>query len=111
MENNSSKFRDFLLSGTGKATMIALFYVIIFGLLALSPATNSPVIGLIISVICAYFGWQALDKIQPDIFLIMPLIGWIIYVVVKAVLSFLIGIFVAPLQIAKKITNSIQSSI
>lgn len=37
------------------------------------------------------YGWSALNKITPDIFLIMPIIGWIIYFAIKICLSFCIG--------------------
>ena len=108
MENNPSKFREFLLSGVGRATMIALFYIIIFGIVMASVATDNPYIAVIEMFIFAYFGWKSLNKIQPNIFLIMPVSGWVIYFVVKFVLSFLIGIFIAPFQIAKMITNRLK---
>lgn len=108
---SNSKFKNFLLSTTGKAGMIALFYVIIWGILVALTATNSTVLAFIYMAVFVYFGWQALNKITPDIFLFMPLIGWVIYFVIKFVLSIIIGMFVAPFQISKKITNSIQESI
>ena len=72
---SNSKFKNFLLSTTGKAGMIALFYVIIWGILVALTATNSTVLAFIYMAVFVYFGWQALNKITPDIFLFMPLIG------------------------------------
>ncbi|MBE5942429.1 MAG: hypothetical protein E7264_07830 [Lachnospiraceae bacterium] len=37
------------------------------------------------------YGWSALNKITPNIFLFMPIIGWLIYFVIKLFLSLLIG--------------------
>ncbi len=111
MNNNNSGFKGFLLSGAGKAVMIAVFYILIFGIIMLFVQTDSAYLALIFMVIFAYFGWKSLDKIQPDIFLILPIIGWIIFFVIKFVLSLVIGIFVAPFQISNKIVEVIQNSI
>ena len=111
MENKNSGFKSFLVSSAGKATIIAVFYLIIFGIIMLFVKIDSAYLALIVMVAFAYFGWKALNKIQPDIFLIMPVVGWIIYFVVKFVLSVLIGIFIAPFVISKKIAEKIQESI
>lgn len=47
------------------------------------------------------WGWSALNKITPSIFLVMPLLGWVIYFIIKFALSMFIGIFVLPFQIRK----------
>ena len=47
------------------------------------------------------WGWSALNRITPNIFLIMPIIGWVIYFIIKFALSMCIGIFVLPYQIFK----------
>lgn len=41
------------------------------------------------------FGWQALNRITPDIFLILPLAGWGIYFLIKFMLAGCIGWAVA----------------
>lgn len=103
-------FKDFLCSGAGKAVMIVIIYCIIFGCLSIVASIDgTEVIGGIVAIICAFFGWKALDKIQPKIFLFMPIIGWVIYVAVKGTLSIFIGLFVAPFVIAKKVTELVQS--
>lgn len=110
METNS-KFKEFLLSKGGQIGMIALFYLIIWGIMVALTATNSTVLAFIYIALFTYFGWQALNKITPDMFVWMPLKGWVIYYVIKFILSLIVGMFVAPFQIAKKITAAIQNSI
>lgn len=61
--------------------------------------------GFFTAILFGYFfagvpwGWSALNKITPNIFLFMPLIGWVIYFVIKFVLSLMIGMFVTPFKI------------
>lgn len=45
------------------------------------------------------WGWSALNKITPNIFLFMSWIGWIIYFIVKLIISIIIGMFVTPFKI------------
>ncbi|MFC7373082.1 hypothetical protein ACFQPF_15690 [Fictibacillus iocasae] len=47
------------------------------------------------------WGWSALNKITPNIFLFMPLMGWVIYFLIKLGLSMVIGVFVLPFQVMK----------
>lgn len=46
-------------------------------------------------------GWRALNKITPSIFLILPLIGWVIYFLIKGVLSMAVGIVLLPVRTVK----------
>lgn len=46
-------------------------------------------------------GWRALDRITPNIFLFLPVVGWVIYYVVKGVLSAFIGIFALFITVIK----------
>jgi hypothetical protein len=55
------------------------------------------------------WGWSFLNKITPNIFLFMPLVGWLIYFGIKLVLSLFIGTIVMPFkiyQIIKGINDS-----
>lgn len=52
-------------------------------------------------------GWKSLTMIQPNIFLIMPLVGWVIYFVIKGLISLLLGIFILPYRIAKFIISKL----
>lgn len=108
-------FKEFLCSGLGKAGMIIVFYAVIFLLVLLFAQIfeggGGEYAALVLMLIFAVFGWKALNKIQPNIFLFMPVVGWVIYFCIKGVLSVLVGIFVAPFVIAKKITEAIQNSL
>ena len=108
---SKSKFKDFLLSKGGFIGMIVILYAVIWGIMVALTATHSTVLAFIYIALFTYFGWQALNKITPEMFVWMPLKGWIIYFVVKFILSLVVGMFVAPFQIAKKITNAIQKGI
>lgn len=111
MDNNNSKFKDFLISSSGRIALIAVLYLLIWGLIAFFAGIGSTVVAVILFALLAYFGWKALARITPNVFLIMPIGGWIIYYLVKGVLAFFIGFFVAPYQIAKMITDHIQATI
>jgi hypothetical protein len=45
------------------------------------------------------WGWRALNSITPNIFLILPLVGWLIYFAIKFFLSIFVGFFVTPVKI------------
>jgi hypothetical protein len=45
------------------------------------------------------WGWSALNRITPNVFLFLPLNGWIFYFVIKFALSLTIGMFVTPFKI------------
>ena len=105
---NKSRFKQFLSSRSGKIVMIIILYGILLCLLTLATEIVGDTGGLIIGIICGIFGWKALNKIRPNVFLIMPVIGWFIYFCIKGILSVMIGCFVAPFVIAKWITEKIQ---
>ena len=46
-------------------------------------------------------GWHALSAIQPRMFLFLPIIGWVIYFVIKFFLSYCVGLVAMPVQIVK----------
>ena len=60
-------------------------------------------IGLGYSFAAFPYGWRALNKITPDIFLFMPLVGWVIYFIIKTVLSLVVGWVAMPVQIIRLI--------
>lgn len=51
------------------------------------------------------WGWSTLNKITPNIFLFMPIIGWVIYFIMKLALSATIGMFVTPYKIYQIVTG------
>lgn len=56
---------------------------------------------LMIGYFCAGipWGWSALNKITPNLFLFMSWFGWVIYFVIKLIISMIIGMFVTPFKI------------
>jgi len=46
-------------------------------------------------------GWKTLTMLTPRVFLILPILGWIIYFIIKFLLSLCIGVFVFPIYIIK----------
>lgn len=66
-------------------------------------STQQPDFGsrLLFGLFCAGvpWGWGALNRITPNIFLFLPLVGWLIYFFSKLVLSMMIGIFITPFKI------------
>ncbi len=49
------------------------------------------------------YGWKSLNSITPRVFLVLPLIGWLIYFYFKIMLSLIIGFFVAPIKLYQDI--------
>lgn len=112
MEQNKG-FKSFLCSGAGRVGMIIVFYAVFLLLITLlyNVFNGSSYVMLAASIIFVFFGWQALNKITPDIFLFMPIVGWLIYFFVKLLLSVMVGFFVAPFILSRKVVNAIQGSI
>lgn len=110
-ENTNEKTKNFLASPSGKVAMIVGFYAIILCLIALAVNINAGYLTMIIGVACAIPAWKFLNKITPNIFLIMPLGGWILYFVIKGALALLIGVFVAPFSLAKIIAEKVQENL
>lgn len=109
MENN--KIKNFLCSPLGKVGLTVVLYAV-FLILTLAIVPNLPDnFALFILIPFAFFGWKFLNKLQPDIFLIMPIVGWIIFYVVKAVLSVICGLFVTPYVISKSIIKAVTASL
>ena len=54
------------------------------------------------------YGWRALTSITPSMFLVLPIVGWFIYFVVKAVISGLIGFFITPVKIFQDIKRYLE---
>ena len=104
-------FLDFLASTAGKVCMTIVFSLIIYGIIYAASVAGSSEVALVTAAICAFFGWRALNRITPDMFLFLSCTGWIVYFFIKLCLSVAIGTFVAPYQLGKLISNAIQSSL
>lgn len=99
------KFKGFLASKAGQAVVTAVVALIVFGLFMLATETSSLVLALIVAGICCIFGWQTLSFITSRFFLVLPIVGWFFYVMIKFFLSVFIGVFVAPFRIGKMVSG------
>lgn len=48
-------------------------------------------------------GWKTLSRITPDVFLLMPIIGWVFYLIIKLVLSLCLGLVMLPIRTVRNI--------
>lgn len=109
-ENNVGKIRTFFRSPLGGYVIIAMCFAVIWGI-TLTLWFSGTDAAMIVVLICAIFGWKALNQIQPAMFVWMSFMGWIIYFLIKFVLSALVGLFVAPWMLGKKIGLVIYESV
>lgn len=47
------------------------------------------------------YGWSILNSMTPDMFLWLSWIGWIVYFIIKLVLSYIIGLVALPIKLIK----------
>ena len=103
-----SPFLKFIASIGGRVVITVVSAIAIWGILfALLESDNSVVLFITLAA-CGYFGWRALAKITPEVFLWMPIASWLIYFLVKGILSIIIGAFVAPFWIGKTISSKVM---
>ena len=50
----------------------------------------------IFSFLFLYWGWKALDRITPQMFVFMPVVGWLIYFAIKGILALFVGMLIGP---------------
>ncbi len=103
----TSKIKQFFSSILGRVTVTVVGAIIIYGILFWALESNNTTIMCITLLSCAVFGWKALNKITPNIFLIGTTNFWIGYFLIKGFLSIMIGGLIAPFQIAKMISNKL----
>lgn len=106
-----NKFLSFVASTAGRYVMTVVFALIVWGMLMGLIATRTDEGSIIFFLICGIFGWKALTRIQPSMFLWLNLTGWIIYFMVKGILSCLIGVFVAPFQMGKYVADHVNAAV
>lgn len=88
-----------------KAITRNVILTVVFALFGFSFGANNPHIPLVNQLIFAYifagipWGWSALSRITPNIFLILPLIGWVVYFFIKLFLSMFVGLVALPLRV------------
>lgn len=105
---NVSPILKFLASIGGRILLTIVCAGILWGILFAMLETDNTVILVIALLCCGFFGWKALARITPDVFLWMPLASWLIYFVVKGLLSIFIGAIVAPFWIGKTISSKVM---
>lgn len=109
-EKGQSQVKLFFASTMGRVVVTIVSMIVIYGVMMACLQSSSQVILGITLVACGFFGWKALNKITPDIFLFMSIGGWAIYFLIKGLLSIMIGAFIAPFQIGKMISNAVANS-
>ncbi|KAA6322448.1 hypothetical protein EZS27_028009 [termite gut metagenome] len=69
-----------------------------------------PIIYTIISYVIPIYifsgiipGWKTLTRITPAVFLFLPLIGWVLYFVIKFCLSICLGLIMLPIRTVRNI--------
>ena len=105
------QLKRFLATTAGRIVVTLVTAVMIFGLILLAAEIEFIPLVFAVFAVCTYFGWKALTFITPRIFLIMPVGGWIIYGLIKGIIAFFIGCFVAPFQIGAKVSKAVQEHI
>ena len=103
--------KNFFATNSGKAVVIIVGYIVILGLMLLCSELELTAPLYVIAAVCVFFGWKFLNRITPSMFLWLSFTGWIVYFLVKLFLSVVVGVFVAPFQIAKMIANLISESV
>ena len=112
-----SVLRSIFGSPIGKILFFVIYFVLFLGLMAFvmyKVEDGSKVamgVGVAYAVIALPFGWRALNRITPDVFLIMPIIGWLIFFLIKGFLSLLIGGFALPFVIVKAFSDVTSNAI
>lgn len=102
---------NFFATKSGKAVVIIIGYIVILGLMLLFNALNIQAAMYVVAAVCVFFGWKFLNRITPDVFLVLSIWGWILFFFIKLLLSVVVGVFVAPYQIAKMIANAVSKSV
>ncbi|MEA4808710.1 hypothetical protein SDC9_32306 [bioreactor metagenome] len=52
-------------------------------------------------------GWKTLTNLTPRVFLFLPIIGWVIYFIIKLCLSICIGLVMLPVRTVRNISRLI----
>lgn len=54
------------------------------------------------------YGWAWLNKITPNIFIWMPIVGWVIYFFIKLLLSYIVGMVALPVKLYQWIKEIVR---
>ncbi|MBO5104153.1 MAG: hypothetical protein J6B74_03715 [Ruminococcus sp.] len=89
-----------------KIIIFLISYVVTFGIVALVAGLASSAgegIAIVFLTVLTIFGWRFINFITPSYFIWLPLAGWVIYIIVKCIVSAFLGIFIIPYHVAKMI--------
>lgn len=106
-----SPILQFLASMGGRIVLTIVFAAIVYGILIAALRSENMTVLWIAYLCCGFFGWKSLNKITPNMFLWMPLASWVFYYLIKGILSCLIGAFIAPFWLGKKISSAIMDQV
>jgi len=53
-------------------------------------------------------GWKTLTRITPNIFLFLPIIGWVLFFIVKLALSLVVGLVMLPVRTVRNIARLVS---
>ena len=109
--NNQQGGANFFRGPGGRILITAISALIIWGLMVVFISSDNSPLVLIVAGVCAFFGWRALNRIQPTMFVWMSWAGWVAYFLIKFFLSVAIGFVIAPFILGKKLGYRIQDSI
>lgn len=104
-------FKQFLATTAGRIVVTLITAGLVYGLIVFAAAIEFIPLVFIVFAVCTYFGWKALNFITPNIFLVMPLVGWLFYFFIKGIVSFFIGCIVAPFQIGAMVSRAVGNSL
>ncbi|MFV0592152.1 MAG: hypothetical protein ACK5M7_12270 [Draconibacterium sp.] len=48
-------------------------------------------------------GWKTLTRVTPQVFLFLPILGWVFYFLVKTILSLFVGLIAFPVRMIRNI--------
>ena len=88
--------------------LILTFFLLKGGLWGLN-FSKDPRGAVIMTVITFYAmsgivpGWKSLTAITPRVFLILPLLGWLFYFLIKFILAYFVGLVVLPIRTVRNI--------
>ena len=102
--------QSFMKGSGGRLLITAVSAVVIWGLMTFFYFSKSNELVLVVAAVCGFFGWRALNKIQPAMFIWMSWVGWLIYFAIKFLLSVAIGFCITPFILGKKLGGSIHDN-
>ena len=106
MENNG--FKGFITSTYGKILLNVVFMVICYGALILIANSDIPWLVIPLGLACTVFGWSTLGETSWWIKLFASGNYLMFHYIVKFMLSLIIGYFVIPFKISRKIVKMVS---